>query len=300
MSERRHKAENLNDDDRRRLAVRSRSGKRMLGPLEWDDCGHGKRRVYRWVWEIDGDVEDGDVDIVESPDCFVCYPDDDVLENPARNPYAEVESLLPCRGCGAPLPRGYRAWMSDHFGGWFCQKACDMAARRRAARAVGRQPKPGPWRAKPGRVANPQHPRGALVPIEMQKRHGVDLHGRPVASIPAPIERQELHGLDHLGRPRKNPRRNATCPDCGAKDAYTNLRGQIDCAACSALDLTQAFDAAVNADARSDDAGFVRFASVWAHRLHGSRDAGERAIAETMRVDGADSRIEALRIMVFG
>ncbi len=77
-------AESLSDDDRQRLARPSKSGKRMLGPLESEDCGHGKKRLYRWSWDVDSSPEDSEPDVVQSPNCKVCYPDDDMLDNPKR------------------------------------------------------------------------------------------------------------------------------------------------------------------------------------------------------------------------
>lgn len=239
------------------------------------------------------------------------------------NPNAVTDGVVQCQGCPTTINPGGHAWLSDHFGGWFCSKSCDMAARRRA-----------------------RHPRGALVPHEAQIRHGIDLHGLPlrVANprdgdpwLPAAPARRaaagdepddydappardveflgpmDVHdypshvgGYQSLGRGKRrrgrsthheNPRRNAVCPDCGARDAYVNLAGRLDCR-CAKLDIAQTFELAEKAADAGDDAAFARWATLWAHRLYGSRVAGEAAIAETERDEG--SRLDALRVMVFG
>lgn len=173
------------------------------------------------------------------------------------NPSAVTDGVaIRCRGCQATIMPGRSAWLSDHFGGWFCSKACDMEARRRSR----------------------HRPRGALVPAESQVRHGVDLHRRPSRVA--------------------NPRRNAVCPACGARDAYVSpFSGQIDCR-CAKVDLAEAFERAERASDAHDDAAFMRWATIWAHRLYGSVKDGEAAIAEAQRDEG--SRLDGLRVMVFG
>lgn len=48
----------LSDEDR--IARATRSGKRMLGPLERERCPVHKRRwtIFRWVWDVPGEGED--------------------------------------------------------------------------------------------------------------------------------------------------------------------------------------------------------------------------------------------------
>lgn len=106
-------SESLSDDDRQRLATLSKSKKRMLGPLESEDCGHGKKRLYRWFWGVGSGPEDSEPTIVKDPDCKVCVPDDDMLDNPKRR--NSDERLR-------ELERRWRATRDDHdLGRWVAE-----------------------------------------------------------------------------------------------------------------------------------------------------------------------------------
>lgn len=122
----------------------------------------------------------------------------------------------------------------------------------------------------------------------------------PAAGQPAAV----CYSQFRRGRERST-RRNATCPTCGATDAYVSpFSGKLSCRVCdqvgqtSGSKLYDAFERAERALDVGDMAAFERHATEWAYLLYGSAAEGERAIADAARSEG--SRVDGLRVMMYG
>ena len=68
-------------DDEGRVRLATRSGGKMLGPVERERCGKHPRRwtMYRWVWAVDGDISGAEPLVVRS--CAECLDEDRASES---------------------------------------------------------------------------------------------------------------------------------------------------------------------------------------------------------------------------